>query len=89
MIWSKLEGGWGRGREAPWRGGRGALGAAAARSQSVVLAGVFPVLGSRQTPPPGALCAHFGEGFAVCFFRVRLCQGFSCFRNLEVPHTVE
>jgi hypothetical protein len=58
------------------------------RSQSVVLSGVFLVLDSRQIPPPGALCAHFGEGFAVCFFRVRRCWGFTGVRDLEVPHTV-
>jgi hypothetical protein len=46
------------------------------------------VLGSRQSLPPGALCAHSGEGFVVFFFRMLLCQGFAGVRDVEVPHTL-
>jgi hypothetical protein len=59
----------GQGREAPWRGGRGALGAAAARSQSVVLPGVFPVLGARQAPPPRRSVRSFWGGIRCLLFQ--------------------
>ena len=56
-----------RGGEEPWRGGRGALGAAAARSQSFVLPGVIPVLGARQTPPPALSSLILGRDSLFAF----------------------